>query len=94
MTTKISVTVSDPAHAFARMQVEEGRYPNLSAMVNAGLTRLREDEEARLAMIDALSSEIRRRANTPTDKFVDFDAAAHRSRAEALVANRKKPDPQ
>jgi antitoxin ParD1/3/4 len=58
MTVKTSVSISDQQDAFARRLVEEGRYSNVSAVVQRGLELLREEtalKEAELAALRALT---------------------------------------
>ena len=48
MTVKLSVSLTDQQAAYARQQVEEGRFPSTSAVIQQALeAKRREDEEYR-----------------------------------------------
>ena len=46
MTVKSSISLSDEHHAFARAQVQDGRFASVSAVVQHGLDLLRQRAEA------------------------------------------------
>lgn len=71
MTVKSAVSFIDEHHAFARAAVERGEFASVSAVVAAGIQRLRDEEVERTAMLEALADEIRRRAETPDDEFIE-----------------------
>ena len=71
MTVKSAVSFIDEHHAFARAAVERGEYASVSAVVAAGIQKLRDEETERGAMLDAMAEEIRRRAESPDDEFVE-----------------------
>ena len=71
MTVKSAVSFIDEHHAFAKAAVERGEFASVSAVVAAGIQRLRDEEGERRAMLDAMVEEIRRRAETPDDEFVE-----------------------
>lgn len=60
MTVKSSISLSDEHHAFARAQVQDGRFASVSAVVQHGLDLLRqraEDEQLERAALKALLAE-------------------------------------
>lgn len=60
MTVKSSISLSDEHHAFARAQVEDGRFASVSAVVQHGLDLLRqkaEDERLDRTALKALLDE-------------------------------------
>ncbi|MGA0541915.1 ribbon-helix-helix domain-containing protein [Neotabrizicola sp. VNH66] len=60
MTVKSSISLSDEHHAFARAQVQDGRFASVSAVVQHGLDLLRqkaEDERLERAALKALLEE-------------------------------------
>lgn len=60
MTVKSSISLSDEHHAFARAQVQDGRFSSVSAVVQHGLDLLRqkaEDERLERAALKALLGE-------------------------------------
>ena len=71
MTVKSAVSFVDEHHAFAKAAVERGEFASVSAVVAAGIQRLRDEEAERRAMLNAMAEEIRRRAETPDDEFVE-----------------------
>jgi antitoxin ParD1/3/4 len=62
MTVKSSISLSDEHHAFARAQVQDGRFASVSAVIQHGLDLLRqkaEDERLEHAALKALLDERR-----------------------------------
>lgn len=60
MTVKSSISLSDEHHAFARAQVQDGRFASVSAVVQHGLDLLRrkaEDDRLERAALKALLEE-------------------------------------
>ncbi len=84
MTVKSSISLSDEHHAFARAQVQDGRFASVSAVVQHGLDLLRqkaEDERLERAALRALLEERQR------GSFVSADEM--RRRVTALVTVRQ-----
>ena len=71
MTVKSAVSFIDEHHAFARAAVKRGEFASVSAVVAAGIQRLRDEDAERTAMLEAMADEIRRRAETPDDDFIE-----------------------
>lgn len=71
MTVKSAVSFVDEHHAFAKAAVERGEFASVSAVVAAGIQRLRDDEIERRAMLSAMAEEVRRRAEAPDTEFVE-----------------------
>ena len=71
MTVKSAVSFIDEHHAFARAAVARGEFASVSAVVAAGIQRLRDEELERRAMLNAMAEEIRRRAEAPDEEFVE-----------------------
>ena len=71
MTVKSAVSFIDEHHAFARSKVDRGEFASVSAVVAAGIEKLRDEEAEREVMVDAMAEEIRRRAETPDEEFVE-----------------------
>ena len=71
MTVKSAVSFIDEHHSFAKAAVDRGEFASVSAVVAAGIQRLRDDEDERRALLDARAEEIRRRAEAPVDDFVE-----------------------
>lgn len=84
MPVKVSVSISDQQHAFARKLVEDGRYASLSA-VQRGLELLREETELK----DAERAAPRRRVeDRMTGEFLTMEES-DRQIAAMIEANRR-----
>lgn len=84
MTVKSSISLSDEHHAFARAQVQDGRFASVSAVVQHGLDLLRqkaEDERLEHAALRALLEERQRGSFVSTEEM--------QRRVTALVAARQ-----
>lgn len=92
MTVKSAVSFIDEHHAFAKAAVERGEFASVSAVVAAGIQRLRDEEGERKAMLDATAEEIRRRAETPDDEFVEHAPGDFLRILEGLLADRGHDD--
>ncbi|SHF39061.1 Transcriptional regulator, contains Arc/MetJ-type RHH (ribbon-helix-helix) DNA-binding domain [Ruegeria intermedia] len=73
MTVKTTLSFTDRHHEFLKSKVGEGVYASTSAAVAAAIERMIEDEQARETALNAMAEEIRRRAATPRESFVDHD---------------------
>ena len=93
MTVKSAVSFIDEHHAFAKAAVERGEFASVSAVVAAGIQRLRDEEGERRAMLDAMAEEIRRRAETPDDEFVEHAPGDFARILERMIADRSGDDP-
>ena len=93
MTVKSAVSFIDEHHAFARAAVERGEFASVSAVVAAGIQRLRDEEAERRAMLDAMADEIRRRAEAAEEEFVEHTPGDFVRILERLLADRGSDDP-
>ena len=93
MTVKSAVSFVDEHHAFAKAAVERGEFASVSAVVAAGIQRLRDEEGERRAMLDAMAEEIRRRAETPDEEFVEHAPGDFARILERMIADRSGDDP-
>ena len=75
MTIKTTLSFTDRHHQFLKEKVGEGVYASTSAAVAAAVERMIEDEVARGAALDAMTDEIRRRMETPSEAYLDHEAA-------------------
>ncbi len=90
MTVKSAVSFIDEHHAFARAAVKRGEFASVSAVVAAGIQRLREEDAERSVVLEAMAEEIRRRAETPDEEFVEHvPGDFERIFDQVLVARRK-----
>lgn len=92
MTVKSAVSFIDEHHAFARSKVDRGEFASVSAVVAAGIEKLRDEEAEREVMVDAMAEEIRRRAETPDEEFVEHVPGDFSRVLERLLAARRGGD--
>ena len=92
MTVKSAVSFIDAHHAFAREKVKRGEFASVSAVVAAGIQRLRDEEAERKAMLDAMAAEVRRRAEAPDDEFVEHVPGDFSRIFERLTSARRDDD--
>ena len=92
MTIKSAVSFIDAHHAFAREKVEGGEFASVSAVVAAGIQKLRDEEAERRAMLDAMAEEVRRRAEAPDEEFVEHVPGDFSRMLERLLAVRRGGD--
>lgn len=93
MTVKSAVSFIDEHHAFAKVMVERGEFASVSAVVAAGIQRLRDEEAERKAMLEAMAEEIRRRAEAPDEEFVEHAPGDFARILERMLAVRRGDDP-
>ena len=92
MTVKSAVSFIDEHHAFAKVMVERGEFASVSAVVAAGIQRLRDEEAERKAMLEAMAEEIRRRAEAPDEEFVEHTPGDFARILERMLAARRGDD--
>ena len=88
MTVKSAVSFINEHHDFARAAVKRGEFASVSAVVAAGIQRLRDEDAERTAMLEALAEEIRRRAETPDEEFVEHAPGDFETILERVMAAR------
>ena len=93
MTVKSAVSFIDEHHAFAKAMVERGEFASVSAVVAAGIQRLRDEDAERKAMLEAMAEEIRRRAEAPDEEFVEHAPGDFERVLERVLAVRRGDDP-
>ena len=93
MTIKSAVSFIDEHHAFAKAAVARGEFMSVSAVVAAGIQRLRDEEADRRALLDAMCNEIRRRAELPDEEFVEHTPGDFVGAAEEVLPVRRVDDP-
>lgn len=85
MTVKTTLSFTDRHHGFLARKVREGVFASQSAAVAAAVEQLIQDEAEREVALLALAQEIRRRAATPAEGFLD--ATDVLAAARARLAN-------
>ena len=88
MTVKSAVSFIDEHHAFARAAVARGEYASVSAVVAAGIQRLRDEESERRALLNAVAEEIRRRAEASDEEFVEHVPGDFSNILDRMLADR------
>ena len=68
-------------------------YDDLSAVVAAGIQRLRDEEAERKAVLEAVAEEIRRRAEAPDEEFVEHTPGDFARILERMPAARRGDGP-
>ena len=92
MTVKSAVSFIDEHHAFARAAVARGEFASVSAVVAAGIQRLRDEEFERRAMLNAMAEEIRRRAEASDEEFVEHVPGDFSRLLDRMLADRGSDD--
>lgn len=85
MTVKSSISLSDELHAFARAQVQDGRFASVSAVVQHGLDLLRQKSEDERLERAALTALLEARVGGP---FVSADEMRQRIGVMAAARHR------
>ena len=70
MTVKTTLSFTDRHHDFLKSKVEQGVFATPSAAVATAIERLIEDDVHQKNALDAISSEIAKRMETPKSEFV------------------------
>lgn len=73
MTVKISISLTDQQAEYARKQVEEGRFPSTSAVIQQALEAKRREDEEYESWKAGFFDELRRRADGPHVPSGEFD---------------------
>ena len=84
MIVKASVSITEPQDQFARRMVAEGRFSSVSAVVQHGLDRLREEIERWEAETTALRALLEERRQ---GEFVPFEE--FRRQTEEMIAEKR-----
>ncbi|MFT3974377.1 MAG: type II toxin-antitoxin system ParD family antitoxin [Amaricoccus sp.] len=91
MTIRTTLSFTDRHHGFLQRKVSEGVFASASAAVASAIERMMEDEIAREAALDAMTDEIRARLATPSDDYLDLDAALAPIREMIAAGERGEP---
>jgi len=85
MSVKSSISLTEQQDAFVRAQVESGRYPSASSVLQQGLELLRQKTEAEALETDALRELLRRRMAGPFISAEEMDA-----RVETMLKRKRR----
>jgi antitoxin ParD1/3/4 len=86
MTVKTSVSLRDDHHAFAEELVKRGRFNSVSAVIQYGLEKMREEEAAAREEREAFVNMLKERAAGPFLSEEEFDSRLDRMFAEKARA--------
>jgi hypothetical protein len=88
MNVKNTVTLSERYLRHAERMVEDGQFPSIEKVVEAGIDSLMREDTAPAGPNDPLAGmadEIRRRMQTPRDQFIPWDGEAMADRIKAKL---------
>ncbi len=85
MSVKSSISLTEQQDAFVRAQVESGRYPRASSVLQQGLELLRQKTEAEALETDALRELLQRRMAGPFVSAREMDA-----RVETMLKRKRR----
>ena len=81
----MSVSISDQQAAYARRQVEQGRFPSTSAVIQQALEAKRREEEEYEAWKAEFFLELRRRSEGPHQSTEETDR-----KVEEMIARKRR----
>lgn len=93
MNVKNNVTLSDRYIRYAERLVEDGQFPSIEKVVEAGIDSLMRDDPVPAGPNDPLAGmadEIRRRMATPQEQFIPWDGEAMAERIKAKLDEKYK----
>lgn len=89
MTIKNTITLSDRYMRYAEQQVEDGQFPSVEKVVEAGLDALMRAEteltQEHHDAVTAMAGVIRERMDTPRDQFIPWDGVSMAERVKAKL---------
>lgn len=93
MNVKNTITLSDRYMRYAERMVEDGQFPSIEKVVEAGIDELMRADELTPEQHDAVTrmgEEIRRRLETPRDQWISMDEDNLFDRVKARLEERRK----
>ena len=93
MNVKNTVTLSDRYLQYAERLVEDGQFPSVEKVIEAGIDSLIQADPVPAGPYDPLAGmtdEIRRRLQTPRDQFVPWDGEAMAQRVKERLDDKYK----
>lgn len=85
MTVKMSISLTDQQAAYARKQVEEGRFPSTSAVIQQALEAKRREDEEYAEWKAQFFDELKRRAEGPHVSSKEMDR-----RIDGMLAEQRR----
>lgn len=85
MNVKTEITLTEDHLRYAERMVEEGAYPSVSSVVEAGLAQMMLQDETQVDPLPGMADEIRRRMELPRDQWLPWDGPAMAERVKARL---------
>lgn len=91
MNVKTTVILSEDHLRYAEKLVEDGHYPSISSVIEAGIAQLIENETPAFDPtttgdpLDGMGDEIRRRLELPRDQWIPWDRDTMFEKIEAMA---------
>lgn len=73
MNVKTEITLTEDHLRYAERMVEEGAYPSVSSVVEAGLEQMMRQDNVSGDPLAGMAEEIRRRMELPRDQWLPWD---------------------
>lgn len=94
MTIKNTITLSDRYMRYAEQQVEDGQFPSVEKVVEAGLDELMRTEnelaQEQLDSVMAMADIIRERLDGPDDQWISMDEDNLFDRVRARISEKRQ----
>jgi antitoxin ParD1/3/4 len=86
---KVKTTITLPEHylQYAEKMVEEGAYPSISSVIEAGLEKMMHEGDPSDPLA-GMADEIRRRMELPRDQWLPWDGPAMADRVKAKLRDK------
>ena len=85
MNVKTEITLTEDHLRYAERMVEEGAYPSVSSVVEAGLAQMMLQDETLSDPLSGMADEIRRRMALPRDQWLPWDGREMAERVKARL---------
>lgn len=88
MNVKTEITLTEDHLRYAERMVEEGAYPTISSVVEAGLAQMMRRDEIEADPLTGMADEIRRRMELPRDQWLPWDGKEMAERVKTRLRAR------
>jgi|tagenome__1003787_1003787.scaffolds.fasta_scaffold20400500_2 antitoxin ParD1/3/4 len=82
MTLKLTISLTDQSYVFVKSLVESGRFASVSAAIQYGILLLEREEAVHQALLDAIASDLERRASDQSLSMSEMTARLEAWRRE------------
>ncbi len=90
MNVKTTITLPEHYLQYAEKMVEDGAYPSVSSVIEAGLERMMHDDNSSTDPLAGMADEIRRRMELPRDQWISMKDDDLFDRVRARIRARSK----